>query len=139
MSFVDESVCGSARPFSRRSVLYLKEKGIDSILTLTEFPLSPDLVRNMGYKHVPINNHKAPTLEQLKESVDFLLADTGKKRKVAVHCAAGKGRTGTVLAAYLCASHGYSAKEAIEAVRAKRPGSIEKGQEAIIEEFAQRI
>ena len=43
---------------------------------------------------------------------------------VAVHCLAGRGRTGTVLAAYFV-HRGLSAREAIQKVRDLRPGSIE--------------
>jgi atypical dual specificity phosphatase len=42
-----------------------------------------------------------------------------------VHCAAGKGRTGAVLAAYLVKSQSLTAKDAIEKVRGTRPGSIQ--------------
>ncbi|HYB03455.1 MAG TPA: dual specificity protein phosphatase family protein, partial [Nitrososphaerales archaeon] len=54
-----------------------------------------------------------------------------------VHCTAGKGRTGTVLAAYLCATKQLSAEDAIRAVRSKRGGSIEKnsGQEEAVRKY----
>jgi len=39
--------------------------------------------------------------------------------------AAGMGRAGTVLACYLVKYQKYSAKDAIEKVRTKRPGSIQ--------------
>jgi atypical dual specificity phosphatase len=42
-----------------------------------------------------------------------------------VHCAAGKGRTGSVLAAYLVKKQGVTAEEAIEKIRSMRPGSIQ--------------
>ena len=54
---------------------------------------------------------------------------------VAVHCAAGKGRTGTVLAAYLV-TQGMTAGEAIRKVRELRPGSVETyEQEQMIREW----
>jgi atypical dual specificity phosphatase len=58
---------------------------------------------------------------------------------VAIHCAAGLGRTGTVLAAYFVAG-GLSSREAVEKVRDLRPGSIETvEQERAIERFAARV
>ena len=57
---------------------------------------------------------------------------------VAIHCAAGLGRTGTVLAAYFVAK-GLSAREAVERVRQLRPGSVETvEQERAIERYAAR-
>ena len=44
---------------------------------------------------------------------------------VCVHCMAGVGRTGTMLAVYLVKSRGLSAQQAIQEVRRQRPGSIE--------------
>ena len=47
---------------------------------------------------------------------------------VAVHCRAGLGRTGTV-AARLLVERGASAAEAVAAVRAARPGTLETGDQ----------
>ena len=43
---------------------------------------------------------------------------------VGVHCMAGRGRTGTMIACYLV-SQGMSAEDAIAEVRRARPGSIQ--------------
>jgi len=49
-----------------------------------------------------------------------------------VHCAAGKGRTGTILAAYMMKFKGMNAKSAAEKIRSMRPGSIENGPQEIV-------
>ncbi len=55
---------------------------------------------------------------------------------VAVHCGAGLGRTGTLIAAWLT-TQGRTADEAIAEVRARRPGSIEsEAQSAAVRTFA---
>ena len=57
---------------------------------------------------------------------------------MAVHCGAGLGRAGTLLAAYLV-SQGCDAEEAMARVRRARPGSIETiEQEQAVREYAER-
>jgi len=46
------------------------------------------------------------------------------------HCAAGLGRTGTVVAKLLTDSFGLTADEAITQVRQARPGTIETAAQA---------
>ncbi|CAL8076560.1 unnamed protein product [Calicophoron daubneyi] len=45
--------------------------------------------------------------------------------KVAIHCHAGLGRTGVIIACYLIFNNRMSASEAINYVRHKRPGSVQ--------------
>ncbi|KAG7259638.1 hypothetical protein CRUP_032144 [Coryphaenoides rupestris] len=57
--------------------------------------------------------------------------------KMAVHCHAGLGRTGVLLACYLVFTARMSADQAILFVRAKRPNSIQtRGQLLCVREFA---
>ncbi|NWI97222.1 PTPC1 protein, partial [Pitta sordida] len=58
--------------------------------------------------------------------------------RVAVHCHAGLGRTGVLIACYLVFATRMSADQAILYVRAKRPNSIQtRGQLLCIREFTQ--
>lgn len=58
--------------------------------------------------------------------------------KMAIHCHAGLGRTGVLVACYLVFTSRMSADQAILFVRAKRPNSIQtRGQLLCVREFAQ--
>ncbi|XP_066528236.1 protein tyrosine phosphatase domain-containing protein 1 [Hoplias malabaricus] len=58
--------------------------------------------------------------------------------KMAIHCHAGLGRTGVLLACYFVFTSRMSADQAILFVRAKRPNSIQtRGQLLCVREFAQ--
>lgn len=139
VSYVDDHVIGSARPMSGCEVQYLHENmRVKAILSLTEKPLQNVWLDGLDYKDIAIRNHTAPTFSELEESVKFIQKHAENGEKIAVHCAAGKGRTGTVLAAYLCAKQGISANDAIAQVRKKRPGSIEKVQEGAIYDYKER-
>ena len=140
-SLIDNYVAGSARILSRNDVNWLARKGIKAIVALTEIPAPSSWIEGSGidYKHVPVKNHFAPTLAQIEDCVDFMETNVQKGNKVLLHCAAGKGRTGTVIAAYVCKRDNITAELAIEQVRAKRPGSVERdpktGQEDAVKDF----
>ncbi len=138
-SWVDRPrLAALAHPQSADDLRWLRRNGIDVLVTLTESPLPRQWVNDAGIfaVPVPVPDMEAPTLRQLEHILTTIQKANDSGMGVAVHCAAGMGRTGTVLAAYFVAD-GLSAREAIRKVRDMRPGSIETtDQELAIEAYA---
>jgi len=110
------------------------KQGVKSIVTMTENALPESWVEDVNYLHVPTTDLTSPDMDKIDTAVDFIHKRINNKEPVMVHCAAGMGRTGTILACYLVKYQKYSAKDAIEKVRTERPGSIQsEGQELAIQ------
>jgi len=77
-------------------------------------------------------------IDQMISAVGFQEeCDSSEQRRVLVHCHAGLGRTGTIIAGYLMRSRGMSAREAIDLVRKARPGSIVPAQQLFLTDVLQ--
>ena len=141
---IDNKLAGSGTPMTSEQYRWLIKNNIKSIVTVREFPLPQQwLVDNEkeiiinDYKFVYVKDYGVPTLEVLDNIVDYInIKITKEKKPLVVHCAAGKGRTGTILAAYLLKQDNISSKDAIKKIRRLRPGSIQsKVQEEILHEY----
>lgn len=114
-------------------------EGIGAVLSLTSRPLPPTVDElDLVVRHDPVVDFTPPSPEQLLAIVRWMQAQLAAGRPGAVHCMAGLGRTGTVLAAWRVAE-GLPPDLAIADVRRRRPGSIEThAQEEAVHEFARR-
>jgi len=107
-------------------LLLLDAVGIRAVVGMLNRPVDSVIYRSAGFAHhlMPIPDGGVPTPEQFQEYVRFVDEQLKSGNPVAVHCAAGLGRTGTVLAGYLIAK-GVPFETAVTRIRAARPGAIE--------------
>jgi protein-tyrosine phosphatase len=101
----------------------------------------PDLLARyraagLGVRQAPIADQSVPTLAEAEAVVTWLQARLAAGGRVAVHCVAGLGRSGTIAACLLRAG-GASAEEAIARVRlARGPRAVEtEAQAAFVQAF----
>lgn len=124
---IENKLAAMAHPGQKPEVFeLLKDKGVGAIVTLTETRISAHLIDGAGldYLHLPIDDFSTPTVEQVKAFNRFVEKKIKEGNSVVVHCLAGIGRTGTMVACYLV-SKGKNPDDAICLVRKLRPGSIE--------------
>jgi len=92
--------------------------------------------RGMGFYHQSIVDFDSPTREQAKDLVRSIEEQLRREKHVVVHCWAGLGRAGTILACYLV-HKGFTPREAIGDIRYLRPFAIQsKEQVKFIHAFA---
>src|SRR5574339_253566 len=153
---IKDKLAGSGLQLTFKQFQWIKSKGIQTIITLREIPLPPkwfdtseslnnnkdsDSIENqenrINYLHLYVEDYKVPSIQKIYSTVQFIENEIKLKRPVMVHCAAGKGRTGTILAAYLLKKENLSPEQAIKKIREIRPGSIQTTvQEKSIYEYS---
>ena len=137
---IENKLAGSAIPTSNDEVQWVIEQGVKSIVTVREEPLDDDWVKDVNYLHVHSNDMGVQEFNDLVYAVDYIHRRITNNEPVMVHCLAGMGRTGTLLACYLVKYQKMSAGDAIQKVREERPGSIQSyPQEEMIFQFAKSL
>lgn len=137
----EEWLAGCTYPRDEATLAELAGRGVAVLINLHERRHDPEVLARHGLKelHLPVPDFAPPAPEQLARGVDAIERAVAEGEKVAVHCAAGLGRTGTLLACYLV-SRGSGPDEAIARVRKVRPGSIETPRQvAAVQAYARRM
>jgi atypical dual specificity phosphatase len=131
---IEGKLAGSGMPMNYSQFLWVMTHGIKAIVTVREVPLPSKWFSNgngddVDYFHLRVEDYSAPSLEEIDNTIDYIQQQISKNKPVMVHCAAGRGRTGTILAAYLIKKENVTANQAIKKIRSIRPGSIQSNQQ----------
>lgn len=110
-------------------------------LTEAGFSYDPSVFMENGifYYNFGLRDYGEPTQSCILDMVK-VMAFAASEGKVAVHCHAGLGRTGVLIACYLVYALRVRANDAIRYVRLKRPGAVQTtSQIMVVQEFEQFI
>ena len=133
------SLAGAMGPTERRHLIYFERLDITAVVRMEENTISAE---PWGFTELlePVPDFEAPTIEQIDRIVNFVEQQIETwERPTVVTCAAGIGRTGTILASYLV-NTGYDPTEAIDFIRQLRPGSIQtSSQEQAVHDYAKFV
>lgn len=112
----------------------IKRMGVTRLITLTEKDLDQEALARNGLSnlHLPIFDREAPSVAQTHMLLVRMERMLTQGEVLAVHCKAGLGRTGTILASWMIRDGGFSALEAIRRLRLIEPGFIQSVEQ---EEF----
>ncbi len=140
---IPEKLAGSGLPSSYDHLLWLIKNNVKTIVTVREIPLPDAWIKKVNSMNLVIDcfflktdDYDAPSINELYDTMGYIDNQINNDKPVVVHCAAGKGRTGTVLAAYLIKKDKLHVEDAVKKIRTLRPGSIQsKKQELALKAF----
>jgi atypical dual specificity phosphatase len=110
-----EGILRCAAPWTESQIHWLYKHGIRSIISLERLDEGLlSAIRSRGMRHLVLEvpDMGEPSMHQVERFLEFIEEDRAAHRPVAIHCALGKGRTGTMYALWLV-SRGMEPEAAI--------------------------
>lgn len=129
-------------PTYARDYDFILKNGIDAVLDVrAEREDDRQLFEENGvsYLKIKVLDVMVPSAEQLDEGTIFINEQVQAGKTVLVHCAKGRGRSASMLAAYLMRFQGYTYEQAKELLVAKRSLTNLQGRhERVLTEWIHR-
>ena len=125
----------------------LRKMGFSVVVSLECDRLNTFEIEDAGFEHkkICVEDFAPPSLDQVDDFVSFTEEKLREGKKVLVHCYAGRGRTGTMLAAFLI-HRGMSPEAAMREIRDRAGdaygtirGVIEPEQEELLFQYSRKI
>ncbi len=142
LTWVDNNLAFGPIPDDKYELEYIA-KNFDLVVAVCldeELQYSVDLLhdinRNVEFIHLNTPDFGIPLFSDMYLILEKIIDVIRGGGRVFIHCVGGKGRSGTIAAAYLMRRYGYTAEDAIRKVREFRPGAIEtRIQELLLETY----
>ncbi len=132
--FKENELYGSELPKTQEDLDYIKKQGIKIIISLEEAikELAEHSTLKTDFEHIElyITDYGVPFTEQIEKFLEIFSKAKEEKKPVLVHCYAGCGRTGVMLA--LAEKLFYNTKDGEEAIRnlkKVRPCALETSEQ----------
>jgi cell division cycle 14 len=115
-------------------IRFMKENNISTIIRLNNKTYNRKKFLEHGIEHIELYfpDGSTPSDAILKR---FLEICESRKGPIAVHCKAGLGRTGTLIASFLMKQYHLTACEVISFLRIMRPGSVVGPQQNYLQAY----
>ncbi|KAJ3142497.1 Dual specificity protein phosphatase cdc14a, partial [Irineochytrium annulatum] len=119
-------------------IRHLKDRAVTTVVRLNNKIYDRKRFLDSGLEHVELYfpDGSTPPDGILKR---FLELAESRPGVIAVHCKAGLGRTGTLIAAYIMKHYKFTASEAIGLLRVLRPGSVVGPQQNYLQSMQAKL
>jgi protein-tyrosine phosphatase len=113
----------------------LLDNNVKNIVNLREYSEETEYEKKFfNLIHIPIKDYSAPSNDDFNEKLNSVYNLLKNKENIFVHCMAGHGRTGMIIALLLM-KFGYSATEALAIVKKECHGPETEVQVNFVKNF----
>ena len=130
-------------PYKKADYLWIMKNDIRAVLNTTiEWIDDTDFfIRNsISSLNIPVKDLSAPSQEHLTEAVRYIRKHINRGEKILVHCAKGRGRSATIICAYLAQTTNKTPLQVMSEIKKIRPLiSMNEKQIGSVTEYLNKI